>query len=111
MSITRSLVTLACDSRRSEVFTAELMLALKLIEKEQITTETMFGSRTGAMWHTQFMSSAYTKYAVDGNGDNKGNAGNDGNDGNKDDGADEDDDHNRHKHYRHHPYPVWLKVN
>jgi len=71
MSITRSLVTLACDSRRSEVFTAELMLALKLIEKEQITTETMFGSRTGAMWHTQFMSSAYTKYAVDGNGDNK----------------------------------------
>lgn len=71
MSIIRSLVTLACDPRRSDFFTQELMLALKLAERENINPNIMQGSWAGAMGHTQFMPSAYMKYAVDGDGDGK----------------------------------------
>lgn len=71
MSIIRSLTTLACDQRRRAFFTEELMLALKLAEKEQLPPEKMLGSWAGAMGHTQFMPSAYLKYAVDGDGDGK----------------------------------------
>lgn len=69
MPIIDSLATLACDPRRSEFFTKELILALRLMEREKIPTETMVGSWAGAMGHTQFMPSAYTNYAVDGDGD------------------------------------------
>ncbi|NQZ11808.1 MAG: lytic murein transglycosylase [Algicola sp.] len=71
MSIIRSLVTLACDPRRSEFFTNELMLALKLAQRESLDPKTMLGSWAGAMGHTQFMPSAYMQYAVDGDGDKK----------------------------------------
>jgi membrane-bound lytic murein transglycosylase B len=71
MSIIRSLVTLACDPRRSEFFTTELMLALKLAQREGLDPKTMLGSWAGAMGHTQFMPSAYTQYAIDGDGDRK----------------------------------------
>ncbi len=71
MSIIRSLVTLACDHRRREFFTIELIQALKLIEQEQLDSTKMVGSWAGAMGHTQFMPSAYLKYAVDGDNDNK----------------------------------------
>lgn len=71
MSIIRSLVTLACDQRRRDFFTKELMLALKLAEREDLNSDTMLGSWAGAMGHTQFMPSAYMRYAVDGDGDGK----------------------------------------
>lgn len=71
MPIIDSLTTLACDPRRSEFFTQELILALKLIEREELDVKTMVGSWAGAMGHTQFMPSAYTHYAVDGDGDGK----------------------------------------
>ena len=71
MSIIRSLTTLACDPRRSDFFTQELMLALKLAQREKLNSQQMLGSWAGAMGHTQFMPSAYTKYALDGDGDNK----------------------------------------
>ncbi len=71
MPIIDSLVTLACDQRRSEFFSKELMLALLLMERENISRESMVGSWAGAMGHTQFMPSAYTAYAVDGDGDGK----------------------------------------
>lgn len=64
-----SLATLACDQRRSEFFTSELMTALKLLERESLTPEEMRGSWAGAMGHTQFMPSSYWRYAVDGDGD------------------------------------------
>jgi membrane-bound lytic murein transglycosylase B len=66
-----SLATLACDKRRSAFFSEELMLALKLIDRESIRPEQMHGSWAGAMGHTQFMPSTYFKYAVDGDGDGK----------------------------------------
>jgi len=64
-----SLTTLACDPRRSEFFTTELMAALKIIEAGDIAVEQMQGSWAGAMGHVQFMPSAYLRYAVDGDGD------------------------------------------
>jgi membrane-bound lytic murein transglycosylase B len=71
MSILDSLATLACDPRRSTYFTGELMLALKLMDRESLTKDQMIGSWAGAMGHTQFMPTAYTKYAIDGDGDDK----------------------------------------
>lgn len=71
MSVLDSLATLACDPRRSQYFTGELMKALKLKEKYQFDASEMVGSWAGAMGHTQFMPSAYTAYAVDGDGDGK----------------------------------------
>ncbi|WP_040572186.1 lytic murein transglycosylase [Shewanella benthica] len=71
MPVLDSLATLACDPRRSQYFTGELMKALKLKEKYDFDVSTMVGSWAGAMGHTQFMPSAYTHYAVDGDGDGK----------------------------------------
>ncbi|MCC2605831.1 lytic murein transglycosylase [Planctobacterium marinum] len=71
MPIVASLATLACDERRSEFFTKELLKALQLIEKERIDPEQMVGSWAGAMGHTQFMPSAYLNYAIDGDNDGK----------------------------------------
>ncbi|WP_394147036.1 lytic murein transglycosylase [Shewanella atlantica] len=71
MPVLDSLATLACDPRRSKYFTGELMKALKLKEEYQFASSQMVGSWAGAMGHTQFMPSAYAKYAVDGDGDGK----------------------------------------
>lgn len=63
-----ALATLACDQRRSEYFTTELINVLRLLQKPGID-EPLYGSWAGAMGHTQFMPSAYLRYAVDGDGD------------------------------------------
>ncbi|TNF96041.1 MAG: lytic murein transglycosylase [Gammaproteobacteria bacterium] len=65
-----SLATLACDERRSDFFTEELLTALSLLQRESLDPEQMQGSWAGAMGHTQFMPSSYYQYAVD--GDNNG---------------------------------------
>jgi len=72
MPVIDSLATLACDQRRGEFFSKELLTALLLMDKEGLKKEQMLGSWAGAMGHTQFMPSAYIKYAVD--GDNNGTA-------------------------------------
>lgn len=64
-----SLATLACDERRSEFFSHELMQALALLERESLSPDEMRGSWAGAIGHTQFMPSAYNQYATDGDGD------------------------------------------
>ncbi len=66
-----SLATLACDPRRSEFFTTEFLLALELLERENLRADQMKGSWAGAVGHTQFMPSNYLKYAIDGDGDGK----------------------------------------
>jgi len=73
MPILDSLATLACDERRSEFFTNELMQALALLERESLSPTEMRGSWAGAMGHTQFMPSAYRLYATDGDGDGRVN--------------------------------------
>ena len=69
MPVLDSLATLACDKRRSKYFTQEFLVAVKLMEREKLQKEDMIGSWAGAMGHTQFMPSAYTHYAIDGDGD------------------------------------------
>ena len=71
MPILDSLATLACDPRRSEYFTGELINALKIIDEGSITAERMQGSWAGAMGHTQFMPSVFLRYALDYDGDGK----------------------------------------
>ena len=71
MNVLDSLATLACDPRRSEFFTLELMEALRLVEAGVADHDTMLGSWAGAMGNMQFMPSAYRRFAVDADGDNK----------------------------------------
>lgn len=73
MPVLDSLATLACDPRRATYFTQELLVAIKLLQRESLSQEAMVGSWAGAMGHTQFMPSAYTNYAVDGDGDGQAN--------------------------------------
>jgi membrane-bound lytic murein transglycosylase B len=71
ISVVDSLATLACDTRRSEYFSGELMAALRIIEEGAITSERMEGSWAGAMGHVQFMPSVFLRYAVDYDGDGR----------------------------------------
>jgi membrane-bound lytic murein transglycosylase B len=66
----RSLATLAYNCRRSEMFRAELMDALRIIDRGDLTAADMRGAWAGELGQTQFMPSSYIKYAVDfdGNG-------------------------------------------
>jgi membrane-bound lytic murein transglycosylase B len=66
-----ALTTLACDQRRSAYFSEELIQALLLLEREKLDPKDMIGSWAGAMGHTQFMPTAYMKYAKDGDADGK----------------------------------------
>ncbi len=66
----RSLASLAYDCRRSEFFKAELMDALRIVERGDIAPQDLRGAWAGEVGQTQFMPSNYIKYAVDfdGNG-------------------------------------------
>jgi lytic murein transglycosylase len=66
----RSLATLAYDCRRSEEFRAQLMDALRIVERGDLAPSEMRGAWAGELGQTQFMPSSYIKYAVDfdGNG-------------------------------------------
>ena len=61
----RSLATLAYDCRRSEMFRGELMDALRIIERGDLTASEMRGAWAGEIGQTQFMPSSYIKFAVD----------------------------------------------
>lgn len=71
MSVLNSIATLACDNRRADYFTSELMDLFSLIDTNMVSVEQLKGSWAGAMGHMQFMPSAYRAYAVDGDGDGK----------------------------------------
>lgn len=71
MPVVGSLATLACDPRRSEYFTGELIAALRILEEGAIKPDQMEGSWAGAMGHVQFMPSAFLRHAVDYDGDNR----------------------------------------
>lgn len=66
-----SLATLACNPRRGDYFAAELLNALRVMDREALQPRQMRGSWAGAMGHTQFMPSNYLRYAVDGDGDGR----------------------------------------
>jgi membrane-bound lytic murein transglycosylase B len=63
MDILSSLATLSFDKRRSEFFSNELLILLKLIENNQIDYKTLYGSWAGAFGFFQFMPSTMKNYA------------------------------------------------
>ena len=65
MDIISSLATLSFDKRRSDFFTKELIILLKLIDKKQIDRNTLYGSWAGAFGFFQFMPSTMKNYAID----------------------------------------------
>jgi membrane-bound lytic murein transglycosylase B len=72
-SVVRSLATLAYDGRRSALFRGEMFDALTILDRRDIDNAHMTGSWAGAMGQTQFMPSAFLKYAVDQDGDGRKN--------------------------------------
>ena len=69
MDILSSLSTLSFDKRRSDFFTNELIIVLKLIDDGIIDKDTLFGSWAGAFGNFQFMPSTIDNYAIDYNND------------------------------------------
>jgi lytic murein transglycosylase len=67
----RSLATLAYDCRRADEFRAELMDALRIIERGDLAPNEMRGAWAGEIGQTQFMPSSWIKYAVDFDGNGK----------------------------------------
>ena len=65
MDILSSLATLSYDKRRSEFFSNELLILLRLIENNQIDYKTLYGSWAGAFGYFQFMPSTMKNYAID----------------------------------------------
>ena len=69
MDIVSSLATLSFDKRRSEFFTKELLILLKLVDDKVIDPLTLFGSWAGAFGNFQFMPRTIKNYAIDYNND------------------------------------------
>ena len=65
MDILSSLATLSFDKRRSDFFTKELIIILKLIEEKKISHDVLYGSWAGAFGYFQFMPSTIERYAID----------------------------------------------
>ena len=69
MDILSSLATLSFDKRRSEFFTKELIIILKLIDSGVVDSDVLYGSWAGAFGNFQFMPSTIKNYALDYNND------------------------------------------
>ena len=65
MDIVSSLATLSYDKRRSDFFTEELLILLKLVDKNIISKDILFGSWAGAFGNFQFMPRTIRNYAID----------------------------------------------
>jgi lytic murein transglycosylase len=68
--VVRAVATLAHDCRRSEMFQRELMSALTIVNRGDMSNAQLTGAWAGEIGQTQFLPSSYVKFAVDfdGNG-------------------------------------------
>ena len=68
--VIRSLATLAHDCRRSDMFPGELLAALQIMARGDLSPAEMRGAWAGELGQAQFLPSNYIKFAVDfdGNG-------------------------------------------
>ncbi|NPU64746.1 lytic murein transglycosylase [Bradyrhizobium sp. 83012] len=71
LPVIRTLATLAHDCRRTELFQGELMAALKIVERGDLTLRDLVGAFAGEIGQTQFLPSSYIKYGVDFDGDGR----------------------------------------
>ena len=65
MDIVSSLATLSFDKRRSDFFTKELLILLKLVDRNIISKDILYGSWAGAFGNFQFMPRTIRNYAID----------------------------------------------
>ncbi len=70
-SIVNSLATLAYDCRRSEFFQNELINALRIIDRRDMSPDQLRGGWAGEIGPMQFLPSSYVKYSVDFDGDGR----------------------------------------
>ncbi len=71
MPVLQSLATLAYDCRRSQFFTNELIAALHIVQRRDMSPAEMRGAWAGEIGQTQFLASNYMKFAVDYDRDGK----------------------------------------
>lgn len=69
-SVISAVATLAYDCRRSDFFRGQLIDALRVVERGDLTPQQMVGGLHGELGQTQFLPSSYYAFAVDfdGNG-------------------------------------------
>jgi membrane-bound lytic murein transglycosylase B len=71
-SVVRSLATLAyADPRRGRFGRQQLIAALRILQRGDVSVAGLTGSWAGAMGHTQFIPTTYDAYAVDFDGDGR----------------------------------------
>jgi membrane-bound lytic murein transglycosylase B len=70
-SVLQSTATLACIGRRQSYFKDEFLAALEILHRGDLRPEQMHGSWAGAFGPTQFMPTAFKRYAVDADGDGR----------------------------------------
>jgi membrane-bound lytic murein transglycosylase B len=70
-SVLNSTATLACIGRRQAYFKDEFLTALEILNRGDLRPEQMRGSWAGAFGPTQFMPTAFKRYAVDADGDGR----------------------------------------
>ena len=69
--VLRSTATLACIGRRQGYFRDEFLSALEILERGDVPAADLKGSWAGAFGPTQFMPTAFKRYAVDFDGDGR----------------------------------------
>jgi lytic murein transglycosylase len=70
-NVVRSTATLACVGRRQGYFKDEFLTAIEILHRGDLRPEQMRGSWAGAFGPTQFMPTAFKRFAVDGDGDGR----------------------------------------
>lgn len=70
-NIFEALATLAYDGPRTDFGRREFLDALRIAQQEHFRPDEMTSSWAGAFGHTQFVPSAFLRYAVDGDGDGR----------------------------------------
>src|SRR5215831_16121341 len=63
--VIRSTATLACVGRRQNYFREEFLSTLEILQRGDVRPDRLVGSWAGAFGPTQFMPTAFKKYAVD----------------------------------------------
>jgi peptidoglycan lytic transglycosylase B len=70
-SVLQSTATLACIGRRQKYFKDEFLATLEILHHGDLRPEQLRGSWAGAFGPTQFMPTAFKRYAVDADGDGR----------------------------------------
>lgn len=70
-SVLQSTATLACIGRRQDYFREEFLSALEILNRGDLRPEQLHGSWAGAFGPTQFMPTAFKRFAVDADGDGR----------------------------------------